>query len=552
LPPIGHGILGGLMASYVPDAGNFDAWVKDPRGGGQLDLGSLDLIQKRNHILKAALGALSVEGRRVVSILALLSEAVDGATLSELNPEFSPAKLAVVVNDLKARGLLQYEAHTRRYDLHPVVRSVAAGQLRTEEKAAWGRRAVDHFSARPHRPYDEAEIVDDVRDGLHVVRTLLKMGRYQQASDAYRSGLADALAFNLEANAETLSLLRPLFPHGWAALPASVDEGDAADLANAAAIALGAVGDPAGSLAAYGAALASDLRTSNWWAVATHAGNIGAELADQNRLAHEGRLLKYGLRVASLTGNQPQNFWVRVALFRNLATIGQSAEATAAWHQIEAMGRNWPRASYRPGNAEFRYAQFRFWQGDLEEKNLARPESLAQAAKNREVIRWVYGLRGAWLIERGEWAKACESLREAVSMARAVGQIDARAETQMALAQFHLGQLDEPRHTAEQLANAANVSHRALADLWLAIGDHDQTKKHGLAAYNWAWADGEPYVRRYELNKARAILETVGAEIPNLPPYDPAKADKFPCEDELAAAIERLEAEKKAREAGAP
>ncbi len=50
------GFWGGLMAGYVPDAGNFDAWVKDPRGGVQLDLGSLDLVQKRNHILKAALG----------------------------------------------------------------------------------------------------------------------------------------------------------------------------------------------------------------------------------------------------------------------------------------------------------------------------------------------------------------------------------------------------------------------------------------------------------------------------------------------------------------
>ena len=122
------------MASYVPDAGNFDAWVRDPRGGRQLDLGNLDLIQKRNHILKAALSALSAESRRIISIMALLSEAVDGATLSALNPDFSPAKLAEVVDNLKGRGLLQYEAHSKRYDLHPVVRSVAAGQLGAQKR----------------------------------------------------------------------------------------------------------------------------------------------------------------------------------------------------------------------------------------------------------------------------------------------------------------------------------------------------------------------------------------------------------------------------------
>jgi len=50
-------------------------------------------------------------------------------------------------------------------------------------------------------------------------------------------------------------------------------------------------------------------------------------------------------------------------------------------------------------------------------------------------------------------------------------------------------------------------------------------------------ADGEPDVRRWELNKSRAILEQFGAEIPNLPPYDPAKDEKYPYEDEVNAAI---------------
>jgi hypothetical protein len=109
---------------------------------------------------------------------------------------------------------------------------------------------------------------------------------------------------------------------------------------------------------------------------------------------------------------------------------------------------------------------------------------------------------------------------------------------------LHLGQLAEPRAEAEQLAEAREPFHRGLADLWLAIGDHEQAKKHSLAAFKWAWADGEPYVHRYELNKARALLEKLGAEIPNLPPYDSAKDGKFPCEDEVIAAIEKLRSEK--------
>ncbi len=75
----------------------------------------------------------------------------------------------------------------------------------------------------------------------------------------------------------------------------------------------------------------------------------------------------------------------------------------------------------------------------------------------------------------------------------------------------------------------------------------EQAKQHARKAYEWAWADGEPYVYRYELNKARALLEQLGAEIPNLPPYDPAKDEKFPWEDDVAAAIEKLRAKKEAK-----
>ncbi|MEZ5431792.1 MAG: hypothetical protein R3F31_11565 [Verrucomicrobiales bacterium] len=45
--------------------------------------------------------------------------------------------------------------------------------------------------------------MEDVRSGVHVVRTLLKLGHYQQAADAYRDDLSEALLFNLNAYAET-------------------------------------------------------------------------------------------------------------------------------------------------------------------------------------------------------------------------------------------------------------------------------------------------------------------------------------------------------------
>ena len=75
--PLVTGVLAGLINDYLPDKGNFDAWAADPDGGGRLNLANLDLIQRRNHILNAALDALPEKSRQLLSTLALLSEAVD-------------------------------------------------------------------------------------------------------------------------------------------------------------------------------------------------------------------------------------------------------------------------------------------------------------------------------------------------------------------------------------------------------------------------------------------------------------------------------------------
>lgn len=120
------------------------------------------------------------------------------------------------------------------------------------------------------------------------------------------------------------------------------------------------------------------------------------------------------------------------------------------------------------------------------------------------------------------------------------------SETGLALAKHHLGQLASPREEAGRLAQLRDPAHRLLAQIWLALGDPAQAKHHALAAYQWAWADGEPYVNRYELTKATELLRQMNVPIPNLPPYDPAKDEPLPWEADVRAAIEKLKAEKEA------
>lgn len=138
--PLVTSVLAGLVTGYLPDKGNFDTWAADPNGGGQLNLADLDLTQKRNHILKAAMAALDDKSRQLLSTLALLSEAADYPTLCALNLHAPPeaAKLQETVGDLERRGLLQYDPQTKRHDLHPVSPPGGCGRRRRNSSdSAW-------------------------------------------------------------------------------------------------------------------------------------------------------------------------------------------------------------------------------------------------------------------------------------------------------------------------------------------------------------------------------------------------------------------------------
>jgi hypothetical protein len=303
------------------------------------------------------------------------------------------------------------------------------------------------------------------------------------------------------------------------------------------------------TLAAYGVALLADLRQNDWGNVIVDLNGIANFFSSQNRLAKEDYYGLLAFEVAALQDDEEELFLARLDRFSELTTRGQWKEAEALWQLLEPMGRAWLRALYRPGNAEYLYARFRFAQGTLREEHLAQAEQLAKSGKSRYTIRSLHHLRGEWRLEQGQWALAADSLHEAVRMAREIGQPNVAAEAMLSLANFHLGQLPAAHEVAAQLAKAKEPPHRALAALWLAIGEREQARRHALAAYKMAWSDGEPHVYRYELNKTRALLEQLDAEIPNLPPYDPTKEEKLPWEDEVTAAIEKLRAEAKSRRA---
>lgn len=610
--PLVIGVLAGLIVNYMPDRGNFDAWLADtgPEGGAILNLASLNLIQRRNHILLAALDALPEASRQLLSTLALLSESVDYETLAAFNPHLPPepeeakvpeppasgprgkresparraqakrnhnasrapqegiqqalkawrespeyreasSKLADTVRDLEQRGLLQYDSRTRRHDLHPVVRGVAAGGMKIRDRERYGRRVVDHFSALTHSPYKDARTLEDVAPGLHIVRTLLKLGRLQESANAYRDDLSNALLFSLEAHVEVLSLLRPFFPAGWGDLPQEVDQMVASYLTHMAAIALSGCNEPELALAAMGAGLQSDLERERWDWASVGLYNMAASLSDQNLPAKSLHATNLVIELDSVLDSKGRLFKSRLSLYLCRSKIGRREAAEETWRLLGPIGHRWSRAWYRHGDAEGCFAVAQFWLGTLHENHLTAAAGLAEKDNNRATLRALHRLRGTWRLAQKEWRLAAASFEEAVRMARERRLPDNEAEAGLALAKFHLGRLgtaDEIRLEAERLERQRNPHHRYLALLWRAIGDNAEAEKQALAAYKWAWADGEPYVNRYELTKTTELLQEMNVPVPVLPPYDPAKDEPFPWEADVRAAIDKLRAEKDVKE----
>jgi hypothetical protein len=418
--------------------------------------------------------------------------------------------------------------------------------MQAEDRERYGQRVVDHFSSLPHSPYKQAETLEDIRPGLHVVRTLFKLGHLQQAVSTYVGDISKALRENLEAYAEILSLIRPVFSKGWATLPDCLEEKQAVGLATITSWCLYRISANDEALGATDAVLRVHIREQDWSRVSMDIVSIAVILADEQHLGADERLRLLALDLASLTEKEVLLIETRLFRFVQLARIGRWNDAEKVRQLLPPTDRDWPSETSGRGYAEYIYAFMSFWKGDLTEDRLTVAEQLC-ADGDRRNIRFLHNLRGAWRLEQGEWALAAESFAEAVRMARESGIPDAESETGLALAKHHLGQLAEPQVEAERLAQLRTPAHRLLAQLWLALGNPEQAKHHALAAYRWAWADGEPYVHRYELTKTTELLQQMNVPVPNLPPYDPAKDEPFPWEADVRAAIEKLRAEKEAK-----
>ena len=93
-----------------------------------------------------------------------------------------------------------------------MVRGIAAGGLKLEEKSHFGQRVVDHFSQQAHDPYEDAQTLEEFDGARRIIKALFQMGKALQARKFIQdNNFIHVLSSRFEAHNEILSIVRPFF-----------------------------------------------------------------------------------------------------------------------------------------------------------------------------------------------------------------------------------------------------------------------------------------------------------------------------------------------------
>jgi len=566
--PLVVGVLAGLILDYYPDRGNFDAWQADAiNGGGKLNLADLDLVQKRNHILESAISALPTASRHLLSTLALLSESIDYKTLCSLNPDLPPIPefaaepkdpragpkweklspenqageyiaytealsrraaynreqaewelalndaapfIASTIKDLENRGLLQYDNQAKRYDLHPVVRGMAAGGLEQNEKNQYGQRVVDLFSSQANNPYEHAKELADFDRARHIVKALFQMGKRQEAlTFINNNNFISVLSKKFEAHNEILSILRPFFPQNWSDSSLVFKTNGGLLISNIAAVCLRRISAFEEAYLVSENSLRHIIKIDKKFALSSHILNLASTSGELNRLALEDDLLKLAVQASKGATGEPLRS-LQLARYRQLSKTGRFDQAQELWDTMKLS--DFPLSGKMI--ATHHYAVNRFLQGCLTETDLLNAETMCQSALGR---RNLIGLRGYWHLENDRFNEAKSYLHEAISLAHKAGKSDKRAEIRLLLAKAKLNEFSNQNNEIEILTtNCPDNCHRILAELLTTIGDQENAHLHAKKGYIHAWADGPPHINHFELKQGLKLLRSLSMPLPEV------------------------------------
>jgi tetratricopeptide (TPR) repeat protein len=557
--PLGnHPLLIGVVAGTVrrdrAHPGDFDGWLDDPDTGPD-PVSSMNLVQRRTHILATALNDLPSDSDRLLGYISVLAGGVDWGILQALNP-FTPgwppvglqlmteqredlrgvlkrveakaeerrkARLIAALEDLGERGLLWWDRGANTYDMHPVIRAYVYDRLQSRDRISVHKAVRDHFQALPPEDVQSATSVEDLRSTITLFRALVGGGEPDRAVELWRDRLSRVMLVRLGANSTAVELLSPVANPDH---PLAVQ-----DLARATR-----------ALRRYDAAI--ELTTSLLYGalgrrsvseVSDALDLLGLLYRDTGEAVRQTRCLLLQGELLEAIGREPDESPTIVLRLADLAiTEGRTGDAEQLLAHAATLPA--PRSNpYHDGDLVLARLRLALAAGALTEEALAA--TTLRAWPHRAALRT---LRRVLLTEQGLFEEALKAAEEEERLARNAGR-----EVIPAVPAFLLARLG--RRTEAEVAIELSLDrlprlhpalrpHHAVARALATLGRGSEAAEHARTAYRQAWRDGPPYCHDQRLREASHLLEELGVAAPELPTVD-AVTREVPHQPEIVAFI---------------
>ncbi|MBK8024384.1 MAG: DUF4062 domain-containing protein [Chloroflexi bacterium] len=596
-------IVSGLIVEYRRARGNFDRWHEAE--GRDLQLADLPLKARREHILARAYADLPDEARLLLSQIAAFGDAVGYDTLAVFNPYVRPrppAKLPhsnlwlwVVQSDvdhadtdearaeaqteiaalraenaaaveavrraydaylasaegrtgqrqfnallklLEDRGLLRWKRDANLYDLHPVVRGFAFDRLALDRRTAVFDAVRGHFEGLPQVDPDAVKSVDELNALIGIYKALIGAERFDDAAEAYQR-FGSTLAYTFGAFRLMEALLLPLFRDGIDQPPALSSPDDWSYFVRELGWAFSRLSRLEEALALVRLNIRIDYEARDARNTAGALLSYASIMSDLNRPGASVRAAELELALAEAAGDAFEVAMARLLLFDHCADAGRDAEAEA--HCAEFLAVPFVHKS-------------EYWSNEAKRGRvrmvLRRGEPAAEALESLRVhpiaLRELPVLAGEDALNQGEAAAARDHFSDGLAGARTadIPYLIAWAAGGLARALARLGETT----AARRLLDEEPIEDLPRAETYLILlgdeGDRKKALEHAVKAHKRACGDGEPWVHRWELNRATAVFTALGEPAPPVPVYDESAREKIPYEDEIRAWIEELKTKK--------
>lgn len=536
-------IVAGLVNDYPAAPNDFDQWIL--ADGARLKVSDFNLKQNRTNILAAALNGLKPELAKLLSQIAAFRFPVDYAAVKVFNPYSDIVQFHKALRELEDRGLVAWDRSANTYDLHPVVRAYAFESMGEDARVETFDRIRSHFDGLPPEKLDEVTEVHQLHRSIEIYTALVRAGQLDSASDFYGSRLRDILLYQVAAYHTIVELLTPLFRDGLTKPPTlstpSPQSARMTDIANAFLF----LGKTNKASHVYEAKLKLNLEQKDAGNLAVGLLNYGNTLRNLNQIRRAEVVWGLALQVAEANEDVDNIAFGHQRLFRATSERGAWAEAE---HHYQAFMAKPPtsQTEFWTSSVERNYAEMLLARGMLVEAEAPLERASSLALKSRDALeqRVIFWLRGELALRRGkEQAEiAIGHFNESVRRSRAAGANSSRALGGLARAYLAAGKPDEARKLVEE-----GITRIDAAEVWLGLGEREKAQERGLAAYEYGWADGPPYIYWETLERAKKVLDALGVPYPDLPPYDPSKQEPIPYEAEIRAFIEELKSKRRTR-----